>query len=85
MKTTARDHQKRIQYVRFTPNGSERRAPMQSKQLEQKSKLQLGTIKMDLACPTYPKWVRKKSAEAMQTMGAAIKNRHQDYQEWIHH
>ena len=53
-----RDHQTCIQHVRYTCSGSEKRVPRQSKQLEQKSKLQLGS-------PTYPKWVRKKSPEAI--------------------
>ena len=67
------------------PNGSEKRTRSQSKQLGQKSQLDLGTTKKDSACQIYPQWVRQKSAEAIQAMGAAVKSRPQDYQEWIHH
>ena len=35
VKTRPRDHQKRNQHVRFTPRGSEKRAPRQFKQFEQ--------------------------------------------------
>ena len=54
VKTRPRDHQKWIQGVRFTPRGSEKRAPRQFKQFEQKSKLDFGTIKNGFSMSDLP-------------------------------
>ena len=54
VKTRPRDHQKWNQHVRFTPRGSEKRAPTQFEQFEKKSKLDLGTIKNGFSTSDLP-------------------------------
>ena len=68
VKSRPRDHQKWIQRVRFTPRGSEKRAPRQFEQFEQKSKLALGTIKNGFRASDLPPecWKKERKREARQ-------------------
>ena len=54
IKTRPRDHQKWNQRIRFTPRRFEKTAPKQFKRFDQKSKLDLGTIKNGISASDLP-------------------------------